>query len=145
MLNPVKYDFEHLVTATSVWVGISAAILVSRYSCGKGLEAFVGNTFVMWWTGVVSMKFPVHVRTLSLTYDQFAKLRPQRLDRVLLVLDLAVPRDFEASLDDFPNLYLYQIDDLQAACQRNRHEREKEWPKAQRIITDGNGARLTDG
>ena len=39
-------------------------------------------------------------------------------------------------LDDFPNLYLYQIDDLQAACQRNRHEREKEWPKAQRIITE---------
>ena len=79
-----------------------------------------------------------------LTYEQFATLRPQRLDRVLLVLDLAVPRDFEASLDDFPNLYLYQIDDLQAACQRNRHEREKEWPKAQRIITDETQRLLND-
>ena len=79
-----------------------------------------------------------------LTHDQFAKLRPHRLDRVLLVLDLAVPRDFDASLDDFPNLYLYQIDDLQAACQRNRHEREKEWPKAQRIITDETERLLSD-
>jgi glutamyl-tRNA reductase len=69
-----------------------------------------------------------------LTARQFQSLQPKRRDRVLLVLDLAVPRDFEAELDDFPNLYLYQIDDLQAACQRNRHEREKEWPKAQRII-----------
>ncbi|WP_182866065.1 glutamyl-tRNA reductase [Stieleria mannarensis] len=79
-----------------------------------------------------------------LTYEQYAKLRPQRRDRVLLVLDLAVPRDFDARLDDFPNLYLYQIDDLQAACQRNRHEREKEWPKAQRIITEETQRLLTD-
>ncbi|MCO8121723.1 glutamyl-tRNA reductase [Stieleria sp. TO1_6] len=71
-----------------------------------------------------------------LTHEQFKAIRGQRRDRVLLVLDLAVPRDFEASLDEFPNLYLYQIDDLQAACQRNRHEREKEWPKAQRIINE---------
>lgn len=79
-----------------------------------------------------------------LTHDQFAKLRPARRDRVLLVLDLAVPRDFDASLDDFPNLYLYQIDDLQAACQRNRHEREKEWPKALRIITEETQRLLAD-
>lgn len=79
-----------------------------------------------------------------LTYEQFAKLQPRRRDRVLLVLDLAVPRDFEASLDEFPNLYLYQIDDLQAACQRNRHEREKEWPKALRIITEETQRLLTD-
>lgn len=79
-----------------------------------------------------------------LTHEQFAKIRPQRRDRVLLVLDLAVPRDFDAALDDFPNLYLYQIDDLQAACQRNRHEREKEWPKALRIITDETHRLLND-
>lgn len=79
-----------------------------------------------------------------LTSEQFAKLQPQRRDRVLLVLDLAVPRDFDASLDDFPDLYLYQIDDLQAACQRNRHEREKEWPKAQRIIAEETQRLLAD-
>ncbi|MEM6363115.1 MAG: glutamyl-tRNA reductase, partial [Planctomycetota bacterium] len=29
-----------------------------------------------------------------------------------------------------------QIDDLRAACDRNRREREKQWPKAKRIIDD---------
>lgn len=70
------------------------------------------------------------------TRETFAELRTRRRDRVLLALDLAVPRDFDARLDDFPNVYLYQIDDLQAACQRNRREREKEWPKAQGIIQE---------
>ncbi|WP_350494684.1 glutamyl-tRNA reductase [Roseiconus lacunae] len=79
-----------------------------------------------------------------LTRQQFESLRSRRKDRVLLALDLAVPRDFDAGLDDFPNLYLYQIDDLQAACQRNRHEREKEWPKAQRIITEETKRLLAD-
>ena len=79
-----------------------------------------------------------------LTHEQFSQISAQRHERVLLILDLAVPRDFDASLDDFANVYLYQIDDLQAACQRNRHEREKEWPKAQRIITDETHRLLTD-
>lgn len=79
-----------------------------------------------------------------LTHDEFAQLRSKRRDRVLLILDLAVPRDFDASLDQFPNLYLYQIDDLQAACQRNRKEREKEWPKAQQIISDETNRLLAD-
>ncbi|OYP34932.1 glutamyl-tRNA reductase [Rhodopirellula sp. MGV] len=82
--------------------------------------------------------------TPILTAQQFESIRSRRKDRVLLALDLAVPRDFDAALDEFRNLYLYQIDDLQAACQRNRHEREKEWPKAQRIITEETKRLLTD-
>ncbi len=53
-----------------------------------------------------------------------------------LILDLAVPRDFEHAIGDMPSVYLYAIDDLQAACERNRREREKEWPKAKQIIAD---------
>ena len=36
-----------------------------------------------------------------------------RLQRPLLILDLAVPRDFEAAIGDRPNVYLYSIDDFQ--------------------------------
>jgi glutamyl-tRNA reductase len=52
----------------------------------------------------------------------------------LFVLDLAVPRDFDARIGEFLGVYLYSIDDLQQACQANRRRREKEWPKAERII-----------
>ncbi|MEM6688867.1 MAG: hypothetical protein AAF664_05535 [Planctomycetota bacterium] len=55
---------------------------------------------------------------------------------MLLILDLAVPRDVDPDLDQFENVYVYGIDDLQAACQRNRDERKKEWPKAKTIIEE---------
>ena len=32
------------------------------------------------------------------------------------------------------DVYLYSIDDLREACDRNRREREKEWPAAMRIV-----------
>src|SRR6185369_3240660 len=33
-------------------------------------------------------------------------------------------------------VYLYSIDDLKAACEKNRKEREAEWPRAAKIIED---------
>ncbi|NNE00549.1 MAG: glutamyl-tRNA reductase [Pirellulaceae bacterium] len=71
-----------------------------------------------------------------LSATDFTPLHAQRQNRLLLMLDLAVPRDFDVVIGDMPSVYLYQIDDLQAACQRNRREREKEWPKALQIIED---------
>lgn len=71
-----------------------------------------------------------------ITREQFTTIHAQRNGRVLLILDLAVPRDFDSEIGDFSGVYLYQIDDLQAACERNRSQRKKEWPKAQKIITD---------
>ena len=65
-----------------------------------------------------------------------AQLHAKRQNRVLLILDLAVPRDFDPAIGDLPSVYLYEIDDLQAACERNRREREKEWPKAKQIIAE---------
>jgi glutamyl-tRNA reductase len=57
-----------------------------------------------------------------------------RSERPLLILDLAVPRDFDPAIGDRPDVYLYSIDDLRAACQRNRCERDKELPAAMHII-----------
>jgi glutamyl-tRNA reductase len=70
------------------------------------------------------------------THSDFASLHSQRKNRLMLILDLAVPRDFDASIGDLPSVYLYQIDDLKAACERNQKERQKEWPKALQIIED---------
>lgn len=66
----------------------------------------------------------------------FLPLHAKRKNRLLLILDLAVPRDFESTIDDLSNVYLYGIDDLQSACERNRRERQKEWPKAKAIIAE---------
>jgi glutamyl-tRNA reductase len=66
----------------------------------------------------------------------FLPLHSKRRDRVLLILDLAVPRDFDPAIGDLSSVYLYGIDDLQTACERNRRERQKEWPKAKQIIAE---------
>jgi glutamyl-tRNA reductase len=68
------------------------------------------------------------------TLAEFAAIEARRPKRPLLILDLAVPRDFEPSIGDRPDVYLYSIDDLQAACRRNRAERDKELPAALHIV-----------
>jgi len=75
---------------------------------------------------------------------QFRQVQRQRSQRVLFVLDLAVPRDFEPGIAQFSNVYLYCIDDLQAACDENRKAREKEWPKAERIVDEETARCLAD-
>ena len=45
-----------------------------------------------------------------------------------------MPRDFEPAIGDCLGVYLYSIDDLQDACQRNRRERDKELPAAMHIV-----------
>ena len=54
----------------------------------------------------------------------------------LLILDLAVPRDFESSIARLPSVYLYSVDDLQSVCQRNESMRRQQMPKAKRIIEE---------
>jgi glutamyl-tRNA reductase len=66
--------------------------------------------------------------------ERFAQVEPLRFERPLLILDLAVPRDFEPSIGDRPNVYLYSIDDLQAVCQQNRADRDRELPAALHIV-----------
>lgn len=64
----------------------------------------------------------------------FQKLYQKRHQRPLLLLDLAIPRDFDPGIAELPNVYLYTIDDLKAQCQRNLRLREKELPKAEEIV-----------
>ncbi|WP_153559052.1 glutamyl-tRNA reductase [Roseimaritima sediminicola] len=69
-------------------------------------------------------------------YDSFLKIHDARYERLLLILDLAVPRDFEHSIGDLAGVYLYSVDDLQSACEHNQQERRRQWPKAKQIITE---------
>ena len=71
------------------------------------------------------------------TAEMFSRhIAPQRYQRPLFVLDLAIPRDFDPAIGDFNGVYLYSIDDLSKACERNRSERDRELPAAFSIIED---------
>jgi glutamyl-tRNA reductase len=71
------------------------------------------------------------------TLTQYRRIEQRREQRPIFILDLAVPRDFDPGVGaEGINVYLYSIDDLRKECDRNRAAREREWPKAERIIEE---------
>jgi glutamyl-tRNA reductase len=61
---------------------------------------------------------------------------PRRHQRPLFILDLAMPRDFEPAIGEELGVYLYGIDDLADACDRNRKARADALPSAELIIDE---------
>jgi glutamyl-tRNA reductase len=60
----------------------------------------------------------------------------RRHQRPLFILDLAVPRDFDPAIREELGVYLFGIEDLREACDRNRSERGKELPAAEAIVDE---------
>ncbi len=58
-----------------------------------------------------------------------------RADRPLLLMDISVPRNVEASVRDLPGVLLFDMDDIQQLCERNKHARCVAAKRAERNIT----------
>jgi glutamyl-tRNA reductase len=58
----------------------------------------------------------------------------RRPARPLLVIDLALPRDVEASAADLQNVFLYNLDDLAKIAEKNRMAREAEIARCRAIL-----------
>jgi glutamyl-tRNA reductase len=67
---------------------------------------------------------------------ELAEVMAERGGRPMLLIDLAVPRDIDASCGEIPGVSLYDIDDLQAVISRNRKVRQAEARKAEGIIEE---------
>ena len=66
---------------------------------------------------------------------RFREIRKRAKHKTVFVLDLGAPRDFAPEIRNLDeNVFLYCIDDLQAICERNRRQREREVEKAITII-----------
>lgn len=70
------------------------------------------------------------------TPELFAEVESSRGGRPLVVLDLAIPRDFDPRIGERPGVWLSSIDDLAAACDANRKSRQRELPGAMTIIEE---------
>ena len=78
------------------------------------------------------------------TLADYKQIEAARFQRPLFVLDLAIPRDFDPAIGDRLGVYLYSIDDLEAACQRNRRERDRELPAAIHIVEQETARFMTE-
>ncbi len=69
------------------------------------------------------------------TRERFAAIRSAAGRHTVFILDLGAPRDFAADVADVDDsVFLYDIDDLKAACEQNRRARSGEISIAQEII-----------
>ncbi len=78
------------------------------------------------------------------TREAFAGIERTRHGRPLFILDLAVPRDFDPAVGGRAGVYLYSVDDLRVACERNRAQRDRELPAAMRIVEQETDRFLAD-
>jgi glutamyl-tRNA reductase len=71
-----------------------------------------------------------------LTADDIRAALPKRRYRPICIIDIAVPRDVEPEVGQLPNVYLFDIDDLQNVVDANMSERLRQARKGERIVAD---------
>lgn len=58
-------------------------------------------------------------------YELMQFVERLRKGKPLFMVDIAVPRDIDPRVGDLPNVFLYDIDDLQGIVEANLAERER--------------------
>ncbi len=74
------------------------------------------------------------VKDYLYTKKSFIKIVNDRQKRTVLIIDIAVPRNFEPSVNEIDNVHLYSIDDLSEVAGQNRKAREKDIAAGMKII-----------
>ncbi|HEX8358620.1 MAG TPA: glutamyl-tRNA reductase [Longimicrobium sp.] len=72
-----------------------------------------------------------------LTRERLRQALPNGAARPLCIIDIALPRDVETAVGNEPNVFLYDIDDLQAIVSGNLDRRRAELPAAEQIVGAG--------
>jgi glutamyl-tRNA reductase len=121
--------------------GVPTILVANRtFDRAQELAAELGGEAVRWedWEShaidtdimISSTSAPHYV----LTREKLETLRQKRGRRPLFLIDLAVPRDFEPSINLLDDVFLYDIDDLQSIAQEHLRERQTEISRSLEIL-----------
>lgn len=69
-------------------------------------------------------------------YDNVQPIMARRKNRPLFFIDIAVPRNVNEAVDRLDGVYRYDIDDLESVVETSLSRRQKEIPKAEKIIVE---------
>jgi glutamyl-tRNA reductase len=72
--------------------------------------------------------------TYVLTEEQTRKARERRRNRPTCLIDISVPRNIDPKVGHIPNVFLFDIDDLESVISSNIREREREAERAELIV-----------
>lgn len=107
-----------------------AAHLVGRFG-GEALE-WDRLTQALWQADIVISS--TAAPKVILTRELVATAMHLRRNRPLFLIDIAVPRDIAPAVGGLPNVFLYDIDDLQQVVDANLEQRRREIPRVQALI-----------
>jgi glutamyl-tRNA reductase len=118
----------------------SVTVLNRSYQRGTELALELGGEALSWDRMpdvleradivIVSTGAPHHV----VTREDAQRVSRARRGRPVFFLDIAVPRNVDPRVNDVENVYLYDIDDLQAVADAGRRERQNEARQAEAMV-----------
>jgi glutamyl-tRNA reductase len=121
--------------------GVRAAIVANRtFERAQELAERYGATamhFEECWPALADVDVLVCSTAAPRAVVSVDKVRPSlaaRGDRPLCILDIAVPRDVDVAVRRLENVFLYDLDDLQAVIAANIERRRGEMPSAEQLI-----------
>jgi glutamyl-tRNA reductase len=124
--------------------GVSHVTIVSRTMAhaARTAEAIGGATAAPWNELDAALVAGDIVITATgaaapiLTKARIEAVMRQRRSRPLFVIDIALPRDVEPAAGEIEQVFLYNIDDLQATVRENLARRSSEVARAEAIVTE---------
>jgi glutamyl-tRNA reductase len=124
--------------------GVRQVTIVSRTiaHAARTAEAIGGATAARWEDMNAALSASDIVITATgaatpiLTKARVESIMRPRRGRPLFIIDIAVPRDVEAAAGEIEQVFLYNIDDLQASVLENLARRASEMTRAEAIVDE---------
>ncbi len=131
-------------TAKSLLSRGAHSIIVSNRSYDKALELAQemdgrAVTFDQWESAIREVDIIITSTSAPHTImhrDMIGGAMKKRRGRPLFLIDIAVPRDVDANVNDLDSVYLYDIDALQKIADDAREEREKQIAICDQVISE---------
>lgn len=72
-----------------------------------------------------------------MSYDRYAKIAARRTRESIVIIDIAVPRDFDSEIHDGETTFLFNIDDLKRVQEATLSQRRKHIEEAEEMVEEG--------
>jgi glutamyl-tRNA reductase len=134
-------EMAELALASLQKEGVHAAVVANRtFARAQTLAAQYGATAVHYdeaWDALADVDLLL-CSTASphpvVSAERVREAVARRRDRPLCILDIATPRDVDPAVAMLDNVFLYDLDDLQAVVSANLARRHRELPAAEAVI-----------
>jgi len=149
--------FDKLSDQTALLIGAGETIeLTARHLSQQGIGRLIianrtydkAHTLAAQFNGyaIALSELPTHLAEADIVVSSTASQLPilgkgrvesaikKRKHKPMFMVDLAVPRDIEAEVDQLSDVYLYTVDDLQNTIDQNMNSRRQAAEQAEEII-----------